>query len=160
MARKWKAPVHEPRSARAYVAVSFDDKESYERARKELEGFFGASDFESQAFTTQGLASLYGDSIRRHIRFISFKRPVGRDELVDLRRKTMSIESSYQADGRPLMELDPGYVSEFNVVRSALEDDFHRIYLFHGIYGETLFYFENHGFRPLIILPTFFAVRK
>ena len=68
---------------------------------------------------------------------------VAREELVDIRKKTLAIEATHQHEGFPLLELDPGYITEYTAVRSSIEDDFHRIYLFHGICAETLYYFQN-----------------
>ncbi|MBI3396523.1 MAG: DUF4416 family protein [Spirochaetia bacterium] len=145
---KWKPPVNEPKPARPYVAVSFSDMDLYFKARKDLEDVFGKADFETPAIRSANLRSLYGKTAPEQIRFVSFQRPVGREELVDIRRKLLTIETKRQDNGRPLVELDPGYVADYTVVRTSLEEDFHRVYLYSGIWAETLFYFERMTFRP------------
>lgn len=159
MARKWKPAVEEPTPARPYTAVIFDDPEAYIQGRRDLETIFGPSDYESPPLPTIGLESYYGIYTRDRIRFLSFLRQVGRDELADLRKKTVKVEMRHQHDGRPLILIDPGYVTEYTVVHTALEEDFQRIYLFHGIFGETIYYYENSTFQPFPHVPEFYHHR-
>lgn len=156
MAKKWKPPVREPRPARLYVAVSFDDLDVFFKVRRELESTFGKVDYETESQETASLLSLYGGVARSQIRFLSYARPIGREELVDIRRKLLNLEMRHVHEGRPLAELDPGCVSEFNVVRTSLEEDFHRIYLYGGIFAETLYYYERMTFRPYLHTPEFY----
>ena len=160
MAKKWKPPIREVTPARPYVALVFDDPNVYVQARDELIGYFGHLDYETAPISTESLQSPYFPVTRRAVRFVSFERQVGREELVDMRKKTLQIEMRYQHEGRPLVELDPGYVSEFSVVRTALEEDFHRVYLYHGIHAEPLYYFEKLSYRPLIHTPEFFRKKE
>ena len=132
---------------RAYSLVSFDEPGNYDTAKKELENAFGKIDFESTSLYRL-VPSLYDDKPRLLARIVSFERPIHREELVDIRNKALVLEEKFQNEGRPLFELDPGYVTETSVVHTTLEDDFHRIYLYHGIFGETLYVFERHALRP------------
>lgn len=160
MARKWKAPLAEPAPARGYLLAAYDDAEAYAEARKLVAKRFGRIDYETQPIAATERESLYGLPARREARVLSFERPVGREEMVDVRRKTLSLENELQRQGRPMVELDPGYVAEFIVVRTAIADDFHRIYLYGGIYAETLFYFEKLSFRPFLHTAPFFREKE
>jgi hypothetical protein len=160
MAGKWKPPLSEPSAGRPYVLCAFDDLEAFPGIRKEAEARFGPVDFETESIPGDTRESLYGSMPRRMVRILSFRRPVGREELVDLRRRTLAMETKHQAHGRPLIELDPGYVSEFAIVRTALAEDFHRIYLYGGVFAETLYYFERLSFRPHIHTPQFFRRKE
>ena len=160
MAGKWKPPLTEPSLARPYLLCAFDDLEVFSKLRKDVEARFGPIDFESESLSADSLLSQYGAMTRRMARVLSFRRPVAREELVDLRRKSLAIETRHQAHGRPLVELDPGYVVEFAVVRTALTEDFHRIYLYGGIFAETLYYFERLSFRPQIHTAQFFSAQR
>jgi len=156
MSGTWKPPLFEPIPARPFVSAVFDDPDAYLTVKKDLAREFGPIDYETPSFSSKGLTSLYGGAARSRIRFLSFERMVGLDELVDMRKKTLGIEVKRQEKGRPLIELDPGYVSEYTVVRTALEEDFHRIYLFHGIFAEILYYQDKGLYQPLSHTPTFF----
>lgn len=156
MAEKWKPLLSEPGGARMFAAVFFDAPEAYLSAKKKLESRFGDSDYESQIFPTDLLMPLYSSQARDKMKMLSFRRPVGREELVDMRKKTLAIETDLQQLGRPLVEIDPGYVSEFTVVRTSIKDHFHHIYLYGGIFAEALYYFESGSFRPFITTPEFY----
>ena len=138
------------------MAANYDDPELYLEARKELTRLFGRADFETPVLDAEGLTPLYAASPKAHYRVMSFERRVGREELVDVRRKTMQMESRSQNDNLPRMELDPGYVCPYTVVRSSLSEDFHRIYLYHGIFAETLYRFEQMAYRPFSHTPEFY----
>jgi hypothetical protein len=156
----WKPKILEPPPCRIYIAALFDDLQRYFDVKKEIENRLGTIDYNTESMDSDALSSLYGGVSRRHVRFMSFARPSGREELVDLKKKTITIETKFQSDGRPQVELDIGYVTEFSVVRSALEDGFHRIYLFGGIFAETLYFFENYNFQPVQGAPTFYFKKE
>ena len=156
MPAKWKAPLKEPPAARFYIAVAFDEDEHYHDMKKKLAAEFGKIDFETNPDPLLPVPSLYGGHDYRKFRVISFERPIAREELVDLRRRCLALEVRHQKNGRLLVELDPGYVHIYGAVRTALEEDFHRIYLYAGIYGESLYYFEKISYRPWLHTPDFF----
>lgn len=160
MAARWKPPLSEPSVGRPYVLCAFDDLEGFSGVRKDLVARFGPVDFETENISGENLQSQYGALPRRMARVLSFGRPAAREELVDIRRRALAIESKHQTHGRPTVELDPGYVVEFAVVRTALAEDFHRIYLYGGVFAETLYYFERLSFRPQIHTPQFFRRKE
>ena len=156
----WKPKIIEPAPCRIYIAALFDDLQRYFDVKKELEGRLGTIDYNTESMDSDSLPSLYGGISRRHVRFLSFARPSGREELVDLKKKILAIETKFQSEGRPQVELDTGYVTEFSVVRSSLEDGFHSIYLYGGIFAETLYFFENFSFHPVQGIPTFYYKKE
>ncbi len=156
MSEKWRPPLAEPSPGRLYVAANYDDAELYIEARRELSKLFGKVDFETPVLEAEGLLPLYATVPHAHFRVMSFERLVGREELVDVRRKTMQLEGRTQSQGLPRLELDPGYVCPYTVVRSSLSEDFHRIYLYHGIFAETLYRFEQLAYRPFPHTPEFY----
>jgi len=158
MPEKWKPTLSEPQGARLFCACYFDEGDAYLSAKKKLDSTFGKPDYESQSIPTELLMPLYTNMARHTLRFLSFRRPIGREELVDVRRKTLSIELGLQQTGRPLVEIDPGYVTEFTVVRTSLKDDFHHIYLYGGIFAESLLYFESGSFRPFLFTPELYRM--
>ncbi|HMU83586.1 MAG TPA: DUF4416 family protein [Leptospiraceae bacterium] len=153
MADKWKPELTQPSPARLYAACYFDDGEPYLTAKKKLESAFGKADYESHSVPTELLMPLYTNLARKTMRILSFQRQVAREEIVDIRRKTLAVESGLQQLGRPLVEIDPGYVTEFTSVRTSLKDDFHHIYLYGGIFAQSLYYYESGSFRPFVHTP-------
>lgn len=156
MARRWKATLQNPSPGRPYVLAAFDDLEVMEQTRRSLAQRFGALDYETGSLPAGDRASPYGLTGKRLLRILSFARAVGRDELVDMQKACLKVERRMQSGGRPLVELTPGYVTEFTVVGTSLLEDFHRIYLYGGIFAETLFYFERMSFRAFSNTPVHF----
>ncbi len=156
MTKKWKPPVQEVSHGQPFAGASFEDLEAYFKVKAELEKIFGPVEYESSTVSSVSKPSLYGSVSLSQFKIVSFARPVGREEIVDMRKKTLALEGKFQNAGRPLVELDPGYVTEYTVVRTSLEDDFHRIYFYDGIFTECLYYFERLSFRPWIHTPDFF----
>jgi len=153
---RWKPPIAEPPPGRLWLLMAYDDPALALKVRSNLEKAIGAIDFETDAGPGNLYRSLYGGGPRQLVRFLSFKRLIGREELVDIRKKTLAIEKRYQSLALPQIELDPGYVTDYSVVRSSIEEDFHRIYLFHGIYAESLYFFERLSYRSWQTTPEFF----
>jgi len=157
---KWKPKIIEPSLCRIYIAALFDDLQRYFDVRQELESRLGKIDYNTESMDSDVLPSLYSNISRRHVRFLSFERPSGREEIVDLKKKTIAIETKFQSEGRPQVELDLGYVTEFSVVKSSLEDGFHRIYLYGGVFAETLYTYENYRFEPVRGVPAFYSRKE
>ncbi len=53
------------------------------------------------------------------------------------------------ADVDRVVNLDPGYVSTFNLVLATVKDRPHRIYLRDGIYGEVTLQYLKGSFRAM-----------
>ncbi|MDH5656366.1 MAG: DUF4416 family protein, partial [Spirochaetia bacterium] len=157
---KWKPNIVEPPPCRVFIAAYFDDLQRYVDVKKEIEKGFGEVDFTSESLDSDSLPSVYKGVSRRHVRFLSLKRPSGREEIVDLKKTAIGIETKFQSEGRPSVELDIGYVTDSSVVRSSLEDGYGRIYIYGGIYAETLYYFENYTFHALQGLPLFYFKKE
>ncbi len=160
MSKKWKPPFEKKDlQARLFIVCSYDsdNKEYIKKIKHHLEAFFGKIDFEIQFTPLIPIASQYFSNKEYDIyHLLSFERPIVREEIVDIRLKTLQLETKFQKDGFPVVELDPGYVTSNQVVRTSLFEDKHKIYLYKKIYSETLFYFEKGSFKPFIHTPKFF----
>ncbi len=85
--------------------------------------------------------------------FWAFGRPFPREELVEAKLFTNTLEEelgSYR-EGRlhRVVNLDPGYVTDAQLVLATTKDYSHRIYLGQGIHAEVTLIFRNGAFRPL-----------
>ncbi len=157
--KKWKPIFEKSKYARLYVICAYNSENQtfIEKVKKKLIGFFDKIDFEIHFPSLLPVPSLYFAGKEYTIyHLISFERLIHREELVDVRIKTLHIEIKTQANGSPLVELDPGYVTEQQVVRSSLIEESHKIYLYKKIFAETLYYYEKGSYKPLIHTPKFF----
>ena len=72
------------------------------------------------------------------------------EELPHLKLRTNELEREYSEGSRRKMNLDPGYITESNLVLASTKAYNHRIYLKEGIYAEvTLIYRKKTGYEPL-----------
>jgi len=144
----------EPSAARPYALIYFNDALAFAAAKKSLEKYFDKSDYETKPFSAE--KAKFKEEVFTQAAIVSFQRPVGRDELVDMKMKTSAMEDKFKASKKRVFLIDPGYVSQYNVIHTSDEDDFHRIYLYNGIFAETILYFERLGFRPFAHTPSFY----
>jgi len=156
---RWKPVLHEPPPCRIFCVALFDDLQRFVEVKRRLESQFGSIDYSSEAIEI-GALPLSGTIPRRHARMVSFERPAGREELVDLKKRTLSIEGEFQAEGHPLVQLDIGYVAPSSVVRAHLLDEPHRVYLYSGVYGESLLHYDRFSFRPFPHTEEFYCQKE
>ncbi len=149
MGRGWKTILKEPSLVQPFLLLAYHEADILSRVRKQLVSYFGPVEYETRPFSALNWLSVHGFPYK-WLCFLCFNRLMKREELVHLRQRTLSMEAVYfsRSSNRPLIELDPGYVTYYTVVRSSLTDDFHKIYLYGGIYAETLFWYERLSFRP------------
>lgn len=159
MSTKWKPLFEKSKYARLFIICAYnpENQSSMEKVKKKLIGFFDKIDYEIHFQSLLSVPSLYlaGKEYAMY-HLLSFERQIHREELVDIRIKTLHIEKNNQKNGFPLVELDPGYVTDQNVVRSSLIEESHKIYLYKKIFAETLYYYEKGSYKPFIHTPKFF----
>jgi len=68
-------------------------------------------------------------------RFVSFREWRAPEELPRLKIATMELEERLAVAGRRTVNLDPGYISEANVVIATAKNHYHRVMLSDGIYA-------------------------
>jgi len=120
----------------------------FEQARAMLEEAFGAIDLQSPAMAFD-FTDYYAEQMGRDLlrRFVSFRQLVNPGVLASAKARTNEIEAEFarrrDAPARPV-NLDPGYITEANLVLASMKDFSHRIYLGGGVYGEvTLMYHKG-----------------
>jgi hypothetical protein len=89
-----------------------------------------------------------GSGLKRF--WISFKDLIFTGELADIKVWTYSVEVGFMVDGKRQINIDPGFISQANVILASTKDFSHRIYLSKGIYAEvTTIYSSKSGFVKL-----------
>lgn len=149
-------PLIAPPPARVYSIVAFNNIEDFFYARKKLAMLFGTIDYETNDYSTQGWSSIYGVSYS-WLRFISFERLIKREELVNIRQQTLQLERQKQSHWKILFDIDPGYITQYNVVRTVLQDSFHRVYLYGGIFAESFYHFSEFSYKAFEHSSEFFC---
>jgi len=84
-----------------------------------------------------------------HRRFISFKKLIRPEDIVDIKLATNKVEKKHLHDGERLINIDPGYISLERLILATGKNYTHRIYLSKGIFADLTLIFHKGSFRPL-----------
>ena len=136
-----------------FCIVSFDDTESYYNAKSQLEKQFSDVVFESNQMPKW--KNEFNAPSGKQSRIISFKRKINREELPLIKNKCHKLQEKFNK-AEPLLRIIPGYLSAHNVIIASSNDDYQRIYLFHGVYAEIVYKYEKQRMLPMETAPEFF----
>ena len=126
----------------------------FDTFRTAIANEFGPIDLESgllQFNYTNYYEKEMGPDLARKI--YSFKNFVDPGTIADIKLRTIAMEKELvertETDVDRVVNLDPGYVSTFNLVLATVKDRPHRIYLRDGIYGEVTLQYIKGGFQAM-----------
>ncbi len=148
-----------PPAAMLFTIISFNELEYYFKFKKYSEDTFSELLYESQPMPKWTLsdAEKIHTVVGGNTRIISFKRKINREEIVEITRKCMQFQvSSISKD--PCFRIIPGYLCLHNVIISSTLEDYHRIYLYNGVYAEIIYKYEMRKFHPVTTAPKFFSI--
>jgi len=115
-----------------------------------LAGRYGPIDVRSETipFTfTDYYAPEMGNNLLRQ--WVAFERLVSPDALGDIKIATNGIENDFLLNNARQVNIDPGYLTQANLVLASTKEFSHRIYVGHGIYGEVTLIYKGKSFTPL-----------
>ena len=81
--------------------------------------------------------------------FISFRRLIKPEEIVQVKLICNQTEDKYSAAGKRQVNIDPGYLSLERLILTTGKNYTHRIYLSKGIYADLTLVFRKGSFVPL-----------
>ncbi len=116
--------------------------------KAELEESFGPIEEITEPFPfsfTDYYVPEMGDCIMRF--FIRFQRLIKPDELAAIKSKTNDIEKKYSEEGGRKINLDPGTLSDSNLILATTKNRSHRIAIGDSLYGELTLIYQNHDFQ-------------
>jgi hypothetical protein len=146
-----------PQGASFFLIASYQNENTYFELKSLTEKRFSKTLYESNNLPkweldpVERLTGLAGNSTR----ILSFMRRVHREELVQIKKDCVEIQNQL-AKSDPSFRLIPGYLTSHNVVIAQSKDDFHRVYLFAGVYGEIVYMYQSGKFTYLDSAPLFF----
>jgi hypothetical protein len=68
-------------------------------------------------------------------RFVSFRQWLDPGQLPRIKIEAMALEERLAVAGKRMVNLDPGYISEANVIIATAKNHYHRVMLADGIYA-------------------------
>ncbi|MCP4217684.1 MAG: DUF4416 family protein [bacterium] len=119
-----------------FCGVIYNDPEGYASARRELQALYSPMDLESEEFTFD-FTTYYNTEMGTPLykRFMAFEALVSPLQLPDIKLLTNRMEIETASDGKRNINIDPGYLSDANVILATTKNHFHRIPLNKGIYA-------------------------
>lgn len=119
-----------------------------ESLKEKLESNFGPISIITEPFDftfTDYYVPEMGDGIKRF--FISFDRLICPDRLASVKTITNALEEEYAQDGNRKINLDPGIISESNLILATTKNRSHRIAIGQNLYAEVTLIYQNHGWK-------------
>lgn len=142
----------EPVKANLTISVMFRDEALLEETRAVLEKKYGETDAVSKVYDFSSISPYYDPEMGSDIKKIvfSFKEPVPRDILKDVKLFCVELEKERSLDGNRLVNLDPGLVTLENFILATGKNYSHRIYLGSGVFAEvTLMFGKKNAVKEL-----------
>ncbi|MFB3926382.1 MAG: DUF4416 family protein [Syntrophales bacterium] len=140
----------EPAPAKLVVSLFSGDRDRISAALGIISGKFGKADFISE-FLPFNYTDYYrkemGENLERRI--ASFEDLIRQDSLPDIKLFTNEVEAGFSEEGKRKINIDPGYMTEFNFVLASGKAYAHRLYLRNGIYADLTLIFRSKSFHPL-----------
>jgi len=132
-----------------FVGTLHADSKAFDAAKRLLTQNFGDILFSSSRVPWNH-SSYYKDELGWPIyrQFIFFRTLIDPGALADIKIKTNEFEYSLAVNGKRSVNLDPGYLTLFNIVLASTKNYAHRIYLGKGIYGEATLVYINNSYTP------------
>ena len=133
---------HPPKTVKLIVGMLSSSEELFVRACRRLAQHWG--ELEAQGVTFPFDQSDYyepemGPGLLR--RFVGFRRLISPRRLAGCKTLSNRLETEFAVNGKRLINLDPGYLNDYQLVLASTKSFAHRIYLEKGIYAElTLLY--------------------
>ncbi|HLP61640.1 MAG TPA: DUF4416 family protein, partial [Candidatus Deferrimicrobium sp.] len=133
-----------------FSGIIYGNTRVYEEIKKTLADLFSPVDLEvgpfDFVFTTYYNREMGSPLFRR---FISFEKLISPEELPNIKIRTDQIEMETAVNGNRLINLDPGYLSEANVIIATTKNHYHRVPLSKGIYAHIEYVIKKKKIIPL-----------
>jgi hypothetical protein len=128
----------------------YREESIYKETKERLESAFSPVDLETEAieftFTTYYNEEM-GTPLYR--RFVSFSELIQPEQLPDIKLLTNDIEIETALDGKRTVNLDPGYLSDANVIIATTKNFYQRVPLQKGIYAHMEYVLKGKNFHTL-----------
>ena len=143
--------IKSPLPVKLIIAIFTPQPDLFPKIERELEKKWGKIDFKCPLFDfnyTDYYQEEMGFDLKK--KFICFESLISPENLDSIKLSTNELEKKYSVADKRLVNIDPGYISNSNLVLASTKDYYHRIYLGNGIYAEVTLFFQKDSFQPLL----------
>jgi acyl-CoA thioesterase FadM len=119
-----------------FSGIIYKEVEQFEKIKMILQKKYSPIDFESQEIPFD-MTNYYNKEMGNPLFriFISFKDLVYPDQLPDIKIFTDQLEQKRVISGNRIINIDPGFLSQANVIIATTKNHYHRVPLQKGIYA-------------------------
>jgi hypothetical protein len=139
------------KKVKLFSGLIYSDSSVYDQIRAVLKNHFSDIDMESPEipfrFTTYYNEEM-GETLFR--RFVSFRQLIRPEELPTIKLFTNIIETETAEDGYRTVNIDPGYLSDANVILATTKNHYHRVPLGKGIYAHMEYVIKKRNTLTLL----------
>ncbi len=130
------------------VGIMYRDKEVFDGVVGTLSERFGEICCQSDDYAFD-FTDYYEDESGKDLkkRIIVFEELVDRDELAEIKHFTNKIEDNLSEDGKRKINLDPGYMTEHNVVLASAKEMPHKVSIGRGMFGDVVLEYRKGDYE-------------
>ncbi len=143
-----QATIHDP--VQFFVGVLIADMELWDRVRGAIEANWGRIETESNRIDFDQFTDYYEPEMGKNlVRFwVSIEGIRPQEDLIRIKWSCTAIENVFSRDGKRLVNLDPGYLTEAKLILASFKDFAHRIYLTQGVFADMQMIWYHGKFVP------------
>ena len=122
----------------------------FETVEEVLSKKFGPIDFSSQILDfnhTRYYKQEFGANLKR--KFISFKKLINAENFWKIKILTNKLENKFTKNNKRQFNLDPGYITQSNLILASTKNYSHRIYIRKSVHQEVTLIFKDKTFQSL-----------
>jgi hypothetical protein len=140
--------ITEPLPVKFFCGAMYTGLRSIEEIRDLLTGHWGPIDFVSGPLPFN-YTDYYNDEMGVPIFkvFFSFRELMPREELVDKKLQSNSLEELFKCSGKRQVNLDPGYLTLGQLFLASTKDHEQRVYLGRGIFAEVTLKYSQKSYH-------------
>lgn len=147
-----------PKGSLFFIIASFNQDEALFRIKEKSQKSFSKISFESNTFQgwTPREEEITMNVPGKESKIFAYRRKIHRDELPLLKKKCISLEYESKKIDKSV-RIIPGYLTSHNVVIGSVADDYHKVYMFGGVYAEVVYKYEQSRLIPFATAPKYFS---
>lgn len=136
-----------PKTANLVISLMYKNEEIFNKTLKILKKEFGQIEKQSEVFDftyTKFYEIEFGDRLKK-IYFIFGQ--IEKSDLVELKHMCFDVEMKFSMQGKRLINIDCGYLTDNSLVLATFKQRPHRIYLNKGVYADLQLVKENKEWK-------------
>lgn len=134
--------------AKLIVAIMYSKKRKdiYSKTKQNLIKKFGIIDKESKPYNFDKFTKYYQKEMGKGLikRFISFKKPIRKSDLAEIKLFTAEIEEKYSINNKRQINLDPGYLTKTALVLASFKGASFKKQITTRIFAHTILEFKGN----------------